>query len=90
MELSHQNVVVALEELSVEKTEELVFHLGVEQYRLDDIAMKCKDRSLLKIHFIEEWWEGDLDASWKKLISGLKRIKMNDLATSLESTFSMC
>ena len=91
MELSPQNVMIVLKELSVAKTEELVFHLGIEQSNLNCIAQDFhNDDENCKIHFIKKWINMGLNPSWKKLISGLKRIRMNDLATSLESTFGMC
>ena len=89
MKLSPQNVVVALDELSVEKTKELMLHLGIKESVLSSIALQHSGANC-KIHFVQTWLDGDVDASWKKLISGLKQIELNDLATNLQSTFGMC
>ena len=86
MELSPQNVVSALQDLSVEKTEELVFHLGVQQKVLDDIAVQYSGSSC-KRHSIQAWLDSDTSASWEKLVSGLKQIGMTVVAKRVESTF---
>ena len=87
MELSPQNVVTALQDLSVEKTTELVFHLGVEIKVLDDIALQYSGISR-KIHSIQAWLDSDTSASWGKLVSGLKQIGMAVVAKRAESTFA--
>lgn len=87
--LSHRNVVVAIDELSVAKTEELMLYLGIKQNVLNSIALQHSGANC-KIHFVQAWLNRDVDASWKKLISGLKQIEMNDLATNLESAIGMC
>ena len=86
MELSPQNVVTALQDLSVEKTTELVFHLSVEIKVLDDIALQYSGISR-KIHSIQAWLDSDTSASWEKLASGLKQIGMTVVAERVESTF---
>ena len=86
MELSPQNVVTTLEDLSVEQTEELVFHLGVHQRVLDDIALQYSGSSR-KRHSIQAWLDSDTHASWEKLVSGLKQIGMTVVAERVESTF---
>ena len=85
-ELSTQNVVKALQALSVEKTTELVFHLGVDLNVLDDIEIQYNVFQR-KIHSIQAWLDNDTDASWEKLVSSLKQIKMGVVAASVESTF---
>ena len=85
MELSPQNVVTALQDLSVEKTTELVFHLGVEIKVLDDIALQYSGLNR-KIHSIQAWLDSDTHASWGKLVSGLKQIGMTVVAKRVEST----
>ena len=84
MELSTLNVVNALQTVSVEKTRALAFQLGVEDHVLDDIAMQC-DVTNRKTKFIQAWLDNDTGATWKKLISGLKQIKMSVVAKSVES-----
>ena len=86
LELSPQNVVTALQELSVEKTFELVFHLGVEIKVLDDITLQYRGISR-KIHYTQAWLDSDTYSSWEKLISGLKHIGMTVVADNVESTF---
>ena len=83
IELSPQNVVTALQDLSVEKTTELVFHLGVEIKVLDDIALQYSR----KIHSIQAWLDSDTHASWRKLVSSLKQIGMAVAAKRVESTY---
>ena len=86
MELSSQNMVKALQALSVEKTTELVFVLGVQLNVLDDISTFYNGISR-KIHAIQAWLNSDTEASWDKLVSGLKQIRMNAVASSVESAF---
>ena len=86
MELSPQNVVTALQDLSVDKTTELVFHLGVEIKVLDDIALQYSGISR-KIHSIQAWLDSDTSASWEKMVSGLKEIGMTVVAERVKSTF---
>ena len=86
MELSPQNVVTALQDLSVEKTTELVFFLGVPVTVTDDFE-KRYDGLNRKIHSIQAWLDSDTSASWEKLVSGLKQIGMTVVAKRVESTF---
>ena len=86
MELSPQNVVTALQDLSVEKTTELVFFLGVPVTVTDDFE-KRYDGLNRKIHSIQAWLDSDTHASWGKLVSGLKQIGMTVVAKRVESTF---
>ena len=82
--LSPQEVVKALEVLTVEKTERLVFHLGVPLNVLDDIETQYKgDR--YKTHAIQEWLNRDTAASWDKIISKLQEIGMNAVAERVKS-----
>ena len=72
-------MVRALGTLSDEKTKELVFHLGVPTYMLDNIGSRCSVESQ-SIHAIQTWLDRDTDASWEKIVRGLIEIKMNVLA----------
>ena len=74
--LSPQQVVKALEVLTNDETTELVFFLGVSLHVLNDIE---KGR-IYKIRAIQAWLDKDTGASWKKIISGLREIKMDVLA----------
>ena len=86
LHVSPQTVVTVLQDLSVEKTEELVFHLGVKQKDLDDIAQNYSGSSR-KRHSIQAWLDSDTHASWGKLVSGLKQIGMTVVAERVESTY---
>ena len=82
--LSPQDVVKALEVLTVEKTERLIFHLGVSLNVLDDIETQYKgDR--YKMHAIQEWLNRDTAASWDKIISKLQEIGMSVVAERVQS-----
>ena len=72
-------VVGALETLSDEKTKELVFHLGVPTYMLQNIGSRYSVESQ-RIHSIQTWLDKDTEASWEKIVRGLIGIKMNVLA----------
>ena len=72
-------VVGALETLSDEKTKELVFHLGVLTYMLQNIGSRYSVESQ-RIHSIQTWLDKDTEASWEKIVRGLIEIKMNVLA----------
>ena len=85
-ELSTLDVVTAIQRLSVEKTRELVFHLGVQDYVLDNIDIQYGGTTR-NIKYVEAWLDHDTDASWGKLVSGLRGIGMNVLAKEVESIY---
>ena len=74
----------ALKRLTVEKTRELFFTLEVPLETLDDIAQQFNGENR-KQHFVQKWLEMFPDASWEKLVVGLRKINMNSLATEIES-----
>ena len=74
----------ALKRLTVEKTRELFFTLEVPLETLDDIAQQF-DGENRKHHFVQKWLDMFPDASWEKLVAGLRKINMNSLATEIES-----
>lgn len=79
-----REVVTALSGLSVEKTEQLVFHLGVKSNVLKDIGTQYQLQSWnRKRYSIEAWLEYDTQASWGRLVCGLKQIGMNTLAKTI-------
>lgn len=84
-ECSPQEVVTALEPLSKSKTQELFFHLGTPLHLMDDI----QDGNMYKIRVAEQWINNDLEASWEKLIAGLKKIKMQVLAARIASDYNV-
>ena len=85
-EPSTLDVVTAIQRLSVEKTRELVFRLGVQDYVLDNIDIQYGGTTR-NIKYVEAWLDRDTDASWGKLVSGLREIGMNVLAKEVESTY---
>ena len=74
----------AVRELSVEQTRQLVFKLGVKLNVLDDIADLYEGENR-KQHFVRKWLEVDVNASWKTLVNGLRRMDMNAVAAEIES-----
>ena len=83
--LSTLDVSNAIERLNVEETSELFFQLKVSLKALDDIASQYHDAENRKRHFVQKWLDMNEDASWAKLVAGLRRINMNTLATEIES-----
>ena len=84
--VSPQAVVRALETLNDDKTEELVFHLGVETFTLDNIRISFTGSSR-KIRLVQAWLDKDTDASWEKIVSGLKQIRMAALAKDVATQY---
>jgi hypothetical protein len=66
----------------VEKTRDLVFHFRVPLNVLDDIEARYDGES-------RKWLDMDPDASWRKLVAGLRQIDMNSLARQIESMHIM-
>ena len=72
--------------LTVEETRQLVFQMGVPLNVLDDIADEYKGVNR-KQHFNQAWLDMDPDASWDKLVVGLRKINKNSLATDIECEY---
>ena len=85
-ELSTLEVTTAIQTLSVEKTRELVFRLSVQDYVLDNIDIQYGGTTR-NIKYIEAWLDRDTEASWRKLVSGLREIGMKVLAKEVESKY---
>ena len=85
-ELSTLDVVNALERLSIEEARDLVFSLKVPGNILDNIDAQYSSPTR-GIKYVEEWLKRDEDASWEKLVSGLKRIRMNAVAKEVEFAY---
>ena len=81
---STRDVVKALKTLNLEKTRNLVFHLGVPPTALDDIKDEFSGDTR-KQKYVEKWLDIDTSASWEKLVSGLREIDMTVLAAEVES-----
>ena len=85
-----REVVVALDDLSVDKTEELVFRLGVKSNVLEDIGTQYQLQSgNRKRHSIKAWLDKDTEASWGKLVFGLKKIGMNTMAKTIVEKYEV-
>ena len=74
----------ATRRLTVEETRQLVFQMGVPLNVLDDIADEYKGENR-KQHYVSKWLNMDTDASWDKLVAGLRKINMDALASEIES-----
>ena len=77
--ISPTAVVAALDELTTEKAKELFFHLKVQ---LDDIDTNHAG-NMRKIHYVQAWFDQEVEASWEKIVAGLKLIGMKALAETL-------
>ena len=75
-------VVTALDELTTEKAKELFFHLKVQLKTLDDIDTNHAG-NMRKIHYVQAWFDQEVEASWEKIVAGLKLIAMKALAETL-------
>ena len=82
--ISTLDVSNATSRLTVEETRQLVFHMGVPLRVLDDIADEYKGENR-KQHFVQKWLDMIPDATWDKLVAGLRKISLNTLATEIES-----
>ena len=80
---SHQQVVKALEVLSNDEIEDLIFHLGVPANVLEDIE---KGRTFM-IYAIKAWLDRDPGASWEKIVSGLKEVGKDTLAKKVAQQY---
>ena len=83
--LSDLAVSNAVRPLTVEQVRDMVHQMGVPLNELDDIASQYHDAENRKQHFVQKWLDMNEDASWAKLVAGLRRINMNSLATEIES-----
>ena len=80
--ISPTAVVAALDELTTEKAKELFFHLKVQLKTLDDIDTNHAG-NMRKIHYVQAWFDQEVEASWEKIVAGLKLIGMKTLAGTL-------
>ena len=78
----------ALSRLTVRKTKHLLFHMGVPLEVLDDVADEYKGEDR-KQHFVQAWLDNDPNASWDKLVAGLKKINNNSIATDIEYKYHL-
>ena len=78
------DVVNALERLTNEQTKELVVRFGVQLHLVVDIESQCR-ASNPKLHIFQAWLDRDTEASWEKIVAGLKQIGMDVLAKEVAS-----
>ena len=85
-ELSVNDVVNSLQELTWPETKNLTLRLGVKLHILDSIEAdrSGNDRN---IHSIQFWLDNDLEASWRKIISGLREIRKIVLAEKVATQY---
>ena len=83
-EFSLKDVVNALQTLTDEQTKELFVQLGVKLHALDTIESQHKGASR-KLYAAQSWLDTDLEASWEKIVAGLKQIRMIVLAERVAS-----
>ena len=79
----------AVRSLTVEQVRDLVHQIGVPLNELDNIAAQYHDAENQKQHFVQKWLDMNPDASWAKLVAGLRGIKMITLAANIESVRSV-
>ena len=86
--ISPTAVVAALDEMTTEKAKELFYHLKVQLKTLDDIDTNHTG-NMRKIHYVQAWFDQEVEASWEKIVAGLKLVKMNALAEGLTSQYHL-
>ena len=74
----------ALEPLSIEETRRVFFQLHVPLKILDDIAARYNG-DMQKAYLVRAWLDMTPDASWDKLVTGLRKTSKNSLAAEIES-----
>ena len=80
--ISPKDVVNALKTLNDEQSKELFFQLDVPLHILDGIEGSHKG-NMRKIHYVQAWFDQEVEASWEKIVAGLKLIGMKSLAETL-------
>ena len=86
-ELSVIDVANALQELTWLETKNLTFKLGLKLNVLDSIETERSGVNDRKTHSIKYWLDNDLEASWGRIISGLREIGKNALAESVATQY---
>ena len=80
--ISPKDVANALKTLNDEQSKELFFQLDVPLHILDGIEGNHKG-NMRKIHYVQAWFDQEVEASWEKIVAGLKLIGMKVLAETL-------
>ena len=80
--LSEKDVVNALHGLSDDEASRLFYHLGLPVHTLANIKSNNSGEMLI-ILCVHEWYKDDLEASWGKIVAGLRHIGLRVLAEQL-------
>ena len=72
----------ALRTLNDEQSKELFYQLEVPLHILDGITADYRG-NMRKIHYVQAWFDHEVEASWEKIVAGLKMIGMRALAETL-------
>ena len=76
----------AIRKLSLEETRDLAFQMGVPVKDIDNITERYSGE-MQKVHLVQTWLDMVPDASWAKLVAGVRKINKNSLATEIESQY---
>ena len=76
-----------LQQLTVDEMKQLMRYLNVPLNVLNGIEMQLFGDDCRKMQFIDEWLRVDNTASWRKLVSGLRIMRMDVIANCIESLF---
>ena len=83
-ELSPKDVVNALRTLTDKQTSRLFYHLDVPLQILANIEAR-HNGEMHTIYCVQVWFDNDLEASWEKIVAGLKEIGMCALSQRVAS-----
>ena len=86
-ELSVNDVANALQDLTWLEMKELTFKLGLKLHVLDSIETERSGVNDRKTHSIHFWLDNDLEASWGRIISGLRESGKNVLAEKVATQY---
>ena len=81
-EISPRDVVNALQTLTDDESKELFFQLEVPLNTLNDIAAEQKG-NMRKIHYVQKWFDRNVEVGWEKIAAGLKLIGKLSLAEEI-------
>ena len=81
-EISPRDVVNALRTLTDDESKELFFQLEVSLNTLNDIASEQKGK-MRKIHYVQAWFDRNVEVGWDKIAAGLKLIGKLSLAEEI-------
>ena len=81
-EISPRDVVNALRTLTDDESKELFFELEVPLHTLNDIAAEQKGK-MRKIHYVQAWFDRNVEVGWEKIAAGLRLIGKLSLAEEI-------